>query len=235
MDNKIEIVTYTNSGYVEMTKNLIISAAKNAPNIKISVYVLDEESKSELKFFNNINIKEIENKFFIDHNLIDIRNKNFGLMMGYKYEIIYKSLLQNRHVLYIDGDIVIKKDFTSYLLSNIDNKDILIQNDLNPNKPKVENLCAGFMMIKSNKKTLKFFNPKNVNLKKVSKLKNHDQTYLIKNRRKFNYQKLELDLFPNGPHFYNGKSLNPYIVHFNFLIGGNEKISKMKEFNEWYV
>ena len=31
--------------------------------------------------------------------------------------------------------------------------DLLIQNDQNPEKPDIEYLCAGFMMIKSNNKT----------------------------------------------------------------------------------
>ena len=34
------------------------------------------------------------------------------------------------------------------------NLDILFQNDKNPKKPNQENLCAGFMFIKSNKKTI---------------------------------------------------------------------------------
>ena len=41
---------------------------------------------------------------------------------------------------YIDGDIVIKRDFTEYMLNKIENKDLLVQNDLNPKKPEKENL-----------------------------------------------------------------------------------------------
>ena len=70
----------------------------------------------------------------------------------------------------------------------------------------------------------------------MGKLSHHDQTYLIKNRRKFNYLKLDLDLFPNGPHYFRyNDSLNPYIIHFNYLVGNNEKINKMKATNQWYV
>ena len=47
-----------------------------------------------------------------------------------------------------------------------------------------EILCAGFMFIKSNEKTLKYFNPKNI-LQKSFYKGNHDQTYLNKIKRKF--------------------------------------------------
>ena len=42
-------------------------------------------------------------------------------------------------------------------MNSIGDLDILFQNDKNPDKPK-EILCAGFMFIKSNEKTLKYFN-----------------------------------------------------------------------------
>ena len=236
MKNKLSLITYTNLGYLEMTENLILSAKKNAPGLKLQVFCIDNESKAILKKHNNVVIKDFENVFLEESEFVDFKDKKFGLMMGYKYEMIYKSLLDNEFTLYIDGDIVIKRDFTEYMLNKIENKDLLVQNDLNPKKPEKENLCAGFMFIRSNKKTLKFFNPKNVNMKRMSKLRHHDQTYLINNRRKFNYLKLDLVLFPNVPlYFRYNDSLNPYIIHFNYLVGNHEKIDKMKETNQWYV
>jgi len=43
--------------------------------------------------------------------------------------------------------------------------DLLIQNDQNPEKANIEYLCAGFMLIKSNKKTLDFFDTSKINIK----------------------------------------------------------------------
>ena len=73
-----------------------------------------------------------------------------------KLKVIHSSLLDNDYVLYIDGDIVIKKNIQNYLLNKIQNKDVIFQNDKRPSKPNLINVCAGFMMIKSNKKMIKF-------------------------------------------------------------------------------
>jgi hypothetical protein len=46
---------------------------------------------------------------------------------------------------------------------------------------------------------------------------------------------LPLDAFPNGPHFYtNHENLDPYIVHFNYLLG-EKKEDSMKTYKEWYL
>ena len=113
-------------------------------------------------------------------------------------------------------------------------KDIVFQDDKRPSKPNQINLCAGFMLIKSNKKMLKFFNPENIPTDLFDKYKTHDQTYINKSKSKFNYNILSLESFPNGPKFYeNHKSLDPSIIHFNY-VRGDEKISLMKKYNEWY-
>ena len=65
---------------------------------------------------------------------------------------------RHRRVLYVDGDIVIKKNINEYLNYEIGKLDLLIQNDINLEKPDNENLCAGFMVINSNEKTREFFN-----------------------------------------------------------------------------
>ena len=108
------------------------------------------------------------------------------------------ELKQNSYsfVLYIDGDIVIKRNFKDILIKKMENLDFLFQNDKNPKKPLQLNLCAGFMMIKSNKKTLRFFNPETLPINRIINYRTHDQTYIIKNRAKFKYQTLPLDKFP---------------------------------------
>ena len=41
--------------------------------------------------------------------------------------------------------------------------------------------------------------------------------------------------FPNGPYFYqNYNKIDPFIIHFNYILG-EDKISRMKELNEWYL
>ena len=143
----------------------------------------------------------------------------------------------NDYVLYIDGDITVKHNFTDTLLdiSIKNNLDILFQNDRNPKKPLLRNVCAGFMLIKSNKKTLKFFNPGQKVIKKIIKYRTFDQTHVNKSLSKFKYQILPLDKFPNGPYFYeNFEEIEPWMIHFNYVTG-EEKKELMQKYDEWYL
>ena len=46
---------------------------------------------------------------------------------------------------------------------------------------------------------------------------------------------LPLDDFPNGAHYYNhNKALDPYLIHFNYVIG-EKKQELMKKYGEWYA
>lgn len=230
---KFESVTFTNKGYVHFTDNLLESLKKHNVNLNLNIYTLDKES---FDFFSKKHPKVTFLQSDSNHSeFLDQKSKEFGTLMIKKFESIYSSLLENELVLYIDGDIVIKKDFKDILINEMSNLDFLFQNDKNPKKPHQINLCAGFMMIKSNKKTLKFFNPKELPVEKIINYRTHDQTYIIRNRAKFKYKTLPLNKFPNGPHFYsNNKNLDPWMIHFNYVLG-DEKEALMKKYNEWYL
>ncbi len=234
-NNNYVAITYTTNGYTDFTHNLLSSIEKNNVDINIKVFSLD---KKATKYFESKGIESVEfnSKYIESQDEMFFQNSdNFGYLMMAKFEIIYQELLKNNYVLYIDGDIVIKKDIIKYLFAVKRNYDIIFQDDKRPSKPNLINLCAGFMFIKSNKKTLKFFNPDNLNAKKISSYKTHDQTYINKNKSRFNYGVLSLDMFPNGAHYYkNYEYLNPSIIHFNYVIG-EEKINTIKKHNEWYL
>tara|TARA_B100000575_G_scaffold12699_1_gene9185 strand:- start:3198 stop:3914 length:717 start_codon:yes stop_codon:yes gene_type:complete len=234
-NNNYVAITYTTNGYIDFTHNLLSSIEKNNIDINIKVFSLD---KKATKYFESKGIESVEfkSKYVESQDEMFFQNSdNFGYLMMAKFEIIYKELLKNDYVLYIDGDIVIKKDIIKYLFAVKRNYDIIFQDDKRPSKPNLINLCAGFMFIKSNKKTLKFFNPDNLNIEKITSYKTHDQTHINKNKSKFNYGVLSLDMFPNGAHYYkNYENLNPSIIHFNYVIG-EEKINTIKKHNEWYL
>ena len=233
MNNLFEAITFTTYGYKEYTENLLKSIYINNVDLDIKVYTLDEESKKYFKDFHN-NLSILDSKLDFSE-FMDQKNSKFGELMYKKFDCIYQSLLNNEYVLYVDSDITIKKNIGDYLLRNITNKDILFQNDKNPKKPNQINVCAGFMFIRSNKKTLKFFNPDNVPIDKIVKFRTHDQTYINKSLAKFNYGVLPLVEFPNGPYFYqNYPKIDPAMIHFNFVLG-DEKIARMKKYGEWYL
>ena len=230
---KIEIVTFTNKGYIKFTENLVKSIIKNNIEINLKIFTLDKDS---FDFFNALNctVEMVDDEEFNLSNFVRQDEDIFGELMYKKLQVIYQSLIKNDYVLYVDGDITIKKNPTSYLVKKISDKDFLIQNDKNPRKPFTEYLCAGFMFIKSNEKTKKFFNPKNIPKEEIMQ-GNHDQSYINKHKNNFKYKLLPLRFFPNGAHYYRFyKFLNPYIIHFNYVLG-EEKESIMKQHKEWYL
>ena len=54
-----------------------------------------------------------------------------------KFELIYKELLINENVVYVDGDIVFKR-LCNKLIDFSPSSDIVFQNDLRPSKPNRE-------------------------------------------------------------------------------------------------
>lgn len=233
MNKKIQFVTFTNSGYINFTNNLLESIKINKIDINLKIFAIDDDS---FNYFKNIhdNVERYYQEKF-SSKLIHQKENNFGSLMLIKFDIIYRSLLENKYVGYIDGDIVIKKNIDGILLPIVKDLDILFQNDKRPSKPNLINVCAGFMIINSNKKTKKFFKPSEKLNNKFLKYKTHDQTHINKNLNKFKYKMLPLDAFPNGPHFYtNHENLDPYIVHFNYLLG-EKKEDSMKTYKEWYL
>lgn len=229
----LNFITFTNKGYVEYTHNLISSIEKNKLSEKIKIYALDNFS---LDYFRSIhNEIELYEKDDFANNYLRQSDKDFGNLMLVKFELIYKELIRNNNVVYVDGDIVFKKNISPYLFNFSPKSEIVFQNDLRPSKPDLINVCAGFMYIKSNQKTIDFFKPGKKLKRKFKKYKTHDQTYINKNKDKFEYSLLPLNNFPNGAHYYQYfNDLNPYMIHFNYVIGEKKK-QLMKEHGEWYI
>ena len=147
-----ESITFTNNGYVEFTENLLTSSKVNNVDLNLNIYTLDEKATTHFQgIHEKITILEEGNKY---EELQEFKAGGFGDLMVKKFECIHSSLLLNDYVLYIDGDITVKHNFVKTLLdiSIKNNLDILFQNDRNPKKPLLRNVCAGFMLIKSNKK-----------------------------------------------------------------------------------
>lgn len=229
----MNFITFTNAGYVDYTENLLASNKSNNANADIKVYALDESS---FNYFSKIHDNvELFEKVDFANNYFSQADENFGNLMLVKFELIYRELLKNDNVVYVDGDIVFKKDFVNDLSKFSPNVDIVFQNDLRPSKPNREWVCAGFMYIKSNETTQEFFKPTKKLVKKFTKYKTHDQSYINKNRKKFSYSILPLDQYPNGAHYYQYyESLTPSLIHFNY-VRGDKKLELMREHGEWYI
>jgi len=225
--NNISFITLTNTGYVDYTLNCLESLRRINTKINLECYCVGIEGYNKLKnkgFNCNLIDDEKNSKFQI------YQGKNWSNITYYKFEIIHKNLLNNKFVCITDGDIVYENNiFFDFLLQNIGDNDMLIQSE----GLEHDDLCSGFMFIKSNELTLSLFDPKNVELFK-NEQNWDDQVYVNKNKYKLKYKTLPLSLFPTGKYYYTySNNINPYMIHFNW-IKGHEKKQKMINYNKWF-
>ena len=151
-----------------------------------------------------------------------------------KIRCICDALHKYKYVCYTDGDIVfLNNKFMDYCIQNIGDADIICQNDCDVYGCScVKWICAGFMFIKSNEVTRNFFD-----LKKIKPGAHwKDQDWINANKHKIKYKLIPQDLFPNGSYYYKyyDKFKDPYMIHFNFVIG-SEKKNRMIKYNKWYI
>jgi hypothetical protein len=229
--NDVFFISLTNTGYILYTLNCLKSLEKINFNHPLHCYCIGEAGYNILK---NRKIpcsliNETENSDFQE-----FRKGKWSNVVHHKFEIIHSNLKKYKYVCITDGDIVYQKsDFMDYLLDNIKEHDMLIQNDT-MSDDSTKNLCSGFMFIRSNKKTLEYFNPKNVK-DFINKEGWGDQLYLNSIKEKLNYKMLPLSLFPNGKYYYtHANNIRPYLIHFNWVIG-QKKMVLMKEYNKWLL
>lgn len=238
-DLDVVFIMLTNDGYLEYTLNCIESLRRIGSLLKVKCYCIGEKSYNILKK-NGVNV------ISLDSNLLEFEKfygKNWTNMMYVKLKIIYDNLLNHDYVLYADGDIVFeKREFYNYILNIIEDKnvDLICQNDYG-----VDSICAGFMLIKSNPVTLKLFNAHTNVIEGVTYICNKeedikekdDQSYIdryLKSDGNIKVKKLSNILFPNGKFYYeNVDKIEPYIIHFNWVVG-DEKKNLMKKYGKMY-
>ena len=244
--DKIAFITLTNTGYLNYTLNCLKSIEKHNIEIPLKCYSSDIGGYNKLKEM-NINCEHIDNNYYRGGKHVGFTSKEFGELMKVKVKIIYDNLQKYDYVCYTDGDIVFLRDnLFKYLLDNIEDNNMLVQNNkLNDNR---DQMCAGFMFIKSNDFTKNVFNLDN-NYQEIIeesrlpvKTKQWcDQMYINNIYKKlsndiFKRKLLPKNNFPNGEVFLKGKCLikEPYLIHFNYIIGDKKKGIMNKE-GYWYL
>lgn len=229
-----KIITLTNDGYMKLTENLLISMRSLGLESKLKIYCIGNKSYSFFKsnYPNNeiINIESDEDM----NNFIEYRSmqntdldgkKRWAKITSYKIHVIHLELIEGNDVIFTDGDIVFHKNPIPYLLENIGEHELLIQNDETEDRKR---MCSGFFLMKSNENTIRITDINQINMRAFP----NDQQYLRSVRT--NHKFLPLDLFPHGLHFRQKRPQNPYIVHFNYDVGMH-KIERMKRFGVWYL
>ena len=186
----ISFVTYTNTGYLNYTKNLILSLEKYNFPLSLTIYCIDQGAYDNLKNIDsNIILKLLNDETNTHPDFIEFYKEGWDTMMLSKLKCIHKELLDYDYVFYTDGDIVFENNYCiQYLLQNIEDYDLLIQNNGD------KEYCAGFMFIRSNDTTLDLFDTKYINMKDFK----CDQSYLNSKKDLLNFKVLSQEYFPAG-------------------------------------
>jgi hypothetical protein len=237
-DTKTVITTVTNYGYLLYTLNMLKSLKPFGLDKKVLVVCIDKKGSSILKRLGY-------NVFCIDDNELGKfspwNTKGYDKICYLKLELIYRILSLNKNVLLIDGDIVFLKDPLPDITWWVEEKyiDVHIQNDSLENH-NTNNLCTGYMLIKSNEKMIDLYDcVSEAGQKKymTCAFDNNDQSYFNKFvKPNCTFQALTLMKYPNGKAFYNTPSRkdNAVLVHFNW-VHGHIKMAKMKEHKMWLL
>jgi len=138
-------------------------------------------------------------------------------------------LKSGKSYVYIDTDIVVKKNFMNDF--QFGGYDCLIQTN-------GKNCCAGFYAMRPTPRTTGLFSMKF--------LEEHDYLHYPHDQEFFNkviytsgllrIKLLDRDEYPNGEYYYrNHKLIDDIckIIHFNCIKGYDNKVNKMKELGQW--
>ena len=238
--NTAKLITLTNDGYSPFTENLLLSMKKLGIENKLKIYCIGDKCYNHFreKYTHN-EIEQIEPpdeylKEWLGYKSAqnpDAEGKmKWANITSYKMYAIHNELIQDNDVMFTDGDIVFEKDPIPYLTENIKDLDLLIQNDNDSYQRRA--MCTGVFYMKSNDLT-KEITDFSIIQQHIDSFTN-DQQYLRRHEKRMKVEYLDLDLFPNGLYYREKKPSAPILIHFNYDVS-EQKITRMKAYNKWYL
>ena len=229
----MKYVTYLNSGCIDICKNMLISAEMAGIDMN-DFYVACLDDKSYLEF------SYLKNAFqYAQEELTDYQDWTFDSDSGfrkihyYKWPIIQNVYREHKQLCWVDTDIVFLKNPSEYLSKF---KTFVAQNDYPGPRA-----CGGFLVFNDSDITESLIDDMAANTTEDDQLLlNH----YIEGCYKTNYKPLPRELFPNGKTYHELLDIdkskeelkkNAYIIHNNWMVGIENKMSKFKEEGYWHL
>ncbi len=241
--------TTSNAGGKDLAMNLGLSCMNS--RLPIVFFGNDGESLSGMEdsFLATVdNSRDNKYRLSITKNAVFDHAKfgshEFHSVAWLRYELILQILESGRSAIYMDTDIIVKSNYEEDVLSYL-NKNVSVDGVVQMNH--VDRPCTGFLG----------FHPRSFervkNIYNESFLESHnyksmgdaaDQDFFHKvicptnGLQLLNMQLLSRDLYPNGAWWYNRSGTlrsSVKLVHYNCIVGQNNKIVKMKEYGDWFV
>lgn len=218
------IFCYGNNAVTDMVQAFMRSAG----DIPVVLFALDEKIAAALdgicdvvEYFDS----DVEDKFY------DYGTEEYKKIAWHGWFIGHEILKSGRSYIYMDVDIMIRRDFTDDILSR--SAECVIQKYLIGHPPNaIGQGCAGFYFMRPTERTLsltpEFF-------------ESHDYLRYKDDQDFFNsvilnsgmdIELLDMGEYPVGAYFYSNPDIHDtcYIAHFNCIVGRKAKIAAMVKY-----
>jgi hypothetical protein len=235
-----EIITICNHGYRDFTWNLSLTCQKQ--NIPLTIYTTDQDATRFL-LNQGISSKRLPGSGQGQtKNLSQIFTSGFSTMCKAKLDMICQRIKDSTadYLVYMDGDIVVLKNFIDDIKSKLNETPLLFQCDEKDlsgclAKP-CPNACTGFIamnLMNHRQELLAIFSVENELWKRVNGLDQDFVNHRLKDS-KISWNTLPRHLYPNGVYFARNAfdKENAFIIHFNYTIG-QQKRGRMIKSGYW--
>lgn len=245
IENKIKngslVFTMTTNGYKYLTLNLYKSIERLKVPWQLVVIACDKESYNFFK--REVIPVELYTKATSTN---EIGIAKWGTPQFQKYNYIKLDILNTfaknekiQNCVYIDGDIVVYKDFLSDIVARLDAKPETLLFQCDEKEPTgcsengCPNCCTGFIAWRHGADKGIF------DTSDAKKWKErHDDQCWVNNEIKekmLPFETLPRNLYPNGSYIPLINTLpDAFLLHFNYRVG-NTKVMEMKKLGQWLI
>jgi hypothetical protein len=240
------LITYSNYGYIDFAKNLILNLANVLKNHKLHFYCLDKQTYDELS---NYTYEFLTVELFEQNVSTEFQNYNtvlYNKLTHTKTNVLRNALSKYPFIHFIDCDIVCMKEPSADHYSQYSSYDIVFQYDYYYKDISTAYFdiwqCTGNMSLRRSPGTLNIIS-KLEELQDSNDNKN-DQACLLELFRLAgisdvrNYRLAKLFVYPpeeytNGS--WKGDISKIYFFHANHVIGKEKKIILLKKVKQWLL
>jgi hypothetical protein len=240
------LITYSNFGYIDFAKNLILNLANVLKHHKLHFYCLDKQTYDELSQYK---YEFLTLELFEQNVSTEFQNYNSVLYIKLthtKTNVLRNALNKYPFIHFIDCDVVCIKEPSADHYSRYSSYDIVFQYDYFYKDISTAYFaiwqCTGNMSLRRSPGTLSIIS-KLEELQSSNDNKN-DQVCLLEMFKLAgvndvrNYKSAKLFVYPpeeytNGS--WKGDMSKIYFFHANHVIGKEKKIGLLKKVNYWLV
>jgi len=240
------LITYSNFGYIDFAKNLILNLANVLKHHKLHFYCLDKQTYDALieYKYDFLTVELFEQN--VSSNFEVYETPEYNKLTHTKTNVLRSALARYPFIHFIDCDVVCLKEPSADYYKQYEQFDVVFQFDLRYNNTNSlssifkTTQCTGNTSMRRTHGTMKL-----IQLLEQHQTKNlNDQDCLHKifimhrafDIRSFLYTKLFVyppAEYTNGS--WKGSLDRTYFFHANHVIGKDEKIALLKNVKQWFL